>query len=244
VNFVRERTKANEDFMDPANVASGFSFLDLFLKADLVVKSVMIGLALASIWSWQVAIDKYLQIRKLETGARAVESAMAEGRGLETLDENGRGGDAMARVMAAGLAEMRVSRRAGPLNDSGIGRAIERMERVMHAASARELARAERGLGILASIGSSAPFIGLFGTVWGIMNAFRGIAESKDTNLAVVAPGIAEALFATALGLVAAIPAVIFYNWLAGSLDRFATRIETLIDDVIARASRRFQDQA
>jgi biopolymer transport protein TolQ len=229
--------------MDPASAAGGFSFLDLFLKADWVVKAVMIGLALASVWSWQVAIDKWLQVRKLEQGARQVEAAMAEGRGLDAMDENGRGGDAMARVIAVGLAEMRASRRAGLLNDSGISRAIERMERVMQAAASRELARAERGLGILATIGSSAPFIGLFGTVWGIMNAFRGIAESKDTNLAVVAPGIAEALFATALGLVAAIPAVIFYNWLAGALDRFATRIETLTDDVIARASRRFQDQ-
>ena len=112
----------------------------------------------------------------------------------------------------------------------------------MQAATAREMARAERGLAVLATIGSSAPFVGLFGTVWGIMNAFRGIAQSRDTNLAVVAPGIAEALFATALGLLAAIPAVIFYNCLSGSLDRFATRLDALSDDVIARVSRRLQE--
>ena len=150
----------------------------------------------------------------------------------------------MARVVAVGLAEARVARRATGLTDGGIARAIERMERVMQAATARELARAERGLAVLATIGSSAPFVGLFGTVWGIMNAFRSIAQSRDTNLAVVAPGIAEALFATALGLLAAIPAVIFYNALAGALDRFGVRLEALTQDVIARVSRRFQDGA
>jgi biopolymer transport protein TolQ len=230
--------------MDAGTVGEGFSFLDLFLKADWVVKAVMIGLVGASIWSWAVAIDKYLQVRKLEAGARKVEAALGEGRGLDGVEASNQAGDAMARVVAIGLAEARVARRSVTLGDAGISRAIERMERVMQAATSRELARAERGLSILATIGSSAPFIGLFGTVWGIMNAFRSIAESRDTNLAVVAPGIAEALFATALGLVAAIPAVIFYNALAGALDRFATRLEALTDDVIARVSRRLQDPA
>lgn len=227
--------------MDAVTTTS-FSFLDLFLKADWVVKSVMIGLALASIWSWAVAIDKWLQIRKLEAGARDVEAALAEGRGIDAIEESARPGDAMARVVAVGMAEARLARRLPNQTETGLSRAIERMERVMQAATAREMARAERGLAVLATIGSSAPFVGLFGTVWGIMNAFRGIAQSKDTNLAVVAPGIAEALFATALGLLAAIPAVIFYNWLAGSLDRFAVRLDALSDDVIARVSRRLQD--
>jgi biopolymer transport protein TolQ len=228
--------------MDAVATVTSFSFLDLFLKADWIVKSVMIGLALASVWSWAVAIDKWLQIRKLEDGARIVEAALAEGRGIDAIEESAKPGDAMARVVAVGMAEARLARRIPNQTEAGLGRAIERMERVMQAASAREMARAERGLAILATIGSSAPFVGLFGTVWGIMNAFRGIAQSRDTNLAVVAPGIAEALFATALGLVAAIPAVIFYNWLAGSLDRFATRLDALSDDVIARVSRRLQD--
>jgi biopolymer transport protein TolQ len=230
--------------MDGASAAGGFSFLELFLKADFVVKAVMIGLALASVWSWAVAIDKFLQIRKLEEGARAVEATLAEGRGLEGVEDSPRAGDAMARIIAVGLAEARVARRVLSPSDGAIGRAIERMERVMQATTAREMARAERGLAVLATIGSSAPFVGLFGTVWGIMNAFRSIAESRDTNLAVVAPGIAEALFATALGLVAAIPAVIFYNALAGALDRFSVRVEALSDDVIARVSRRLQDPA
>lgn len=228
--------------MDAVATVTSFSFLDLFLKADWVVKTVMIGLALASVWSWAVAIDKWLQIRKLEAGARVVEASLAEGRGIDAIEESAKPGDAMARVVAVGMAEVRLARRIPNQTEIGLSRAIERMERVMQAATAREMARAERGLAILATIGTSAPFVGLFGTVWGIMNAFRGIAQSRDTNLAVVAPGIAEALFATALGLLAAIPAVIFYNWLAGSLDRFATRLDALSDDVIARVSRRLQD--
>jgi biopolymer transport protein TolQ len=228
--------------MDAVATVTSFSFLDLFLKADWIVKAVMIGLALASLWSWAVAMDKWLQIRKLEAGARLVEAALAEGRGIDAIEESARPGDAMARVVAVGMAEARHARRIPNQTEVGLGRVIERMDRVMQAATAREMARAERGLAILATIGTSAPFVGLFGTVWGIMNAFRGIAQSRDTNLAVVAPGIAEALFATALGLLAAIPAVIFYNWLAGSLDRFATRLDALSDDVIARVSRRLQD--
>jgi biopolymer transport protein TolQ len=228
--------------MDAVATITSFSFLDLFLKADWIIKAVMIGLALASVWSWTVAFDKWLQIRKLEAGARIVEAALAEGRGIDAIEESAKPGDAMARVVAVGMAEARLARRIPNQTEIGLGRAIERMERVMQAATVREMARAERGLAILATIGSSAPFVGLFGTVWGIMNAFRGIAQSRDTNLAVVAPGIAEALFATALGLLAAIPAVIFYNWLAGSLDRFAARLDALSDDVIARVSRRLQD--
>ena len=228
--------------MDAVATVTSFSFLDLFLKADWIIKAVMIGLALASVWSWAVAIDKWLQIRKLEEGARIIEAALAEGRGVDAIEESAKPGDAMARVVAIGMAEARLARRIPNQTEAGLGRAIERMERVMQAATAREMARAERGLAVLATIGSSAPFVGLFGTVWGIMNAFRGIAQSRDTNLAVVAPGIAEALFATALGLLAAIPAVIFYNWLAGSLDRFSTRLDALSDDVIARVSRRLQE--
>jgi biopolymer transport protein TolQ len=231
-----------------AGAAMEFSFLDLFMKADWVVKAVMLGLILASVWSWAVAIDKWLQLRRLEAGAREVEVALGEGRSLDAGEAGTKPGDAMARVVAAGMGEFRATRRqaggaAAPLQgDGAIDRALARIERVMQAATAREIARAERGLSILATIGSSAPFIGLFGTVWGIMNAFRGIAASRNTNLAVVAPGIAEALFATALGLLAAIPAVIFYNWLVGGFDRFATRVETLCDDLLARVSRRLSE--
>ncbi|MCU0882393.1 MAG: MotA/TolQ/ExbB proton channel family protein [Hyphomonadaceae bacterium] len=229
--------------MDPAAVVQ-FSFLDLFMKADWVVKSVMVGLGLASIWSWAVAVDKWRQIAGLEKGARAMEDAFADGRGLEAAEEAGRAGEPTARVLASGLAEVRAARRSGALNEARIDRTIEQMGRAMATSLSRELARAERGMGVLATIGSSSPFIGLFGTVWGIMNAFRSIAASKDTNLAVVAPGIAEALFATALGLLAAIPAVIFYNWLTGRIDSYATRVEALSDDVITRTVRRLGEGA
>lgn len=221
-----------------------FSFIELFLKADIIVKLVMIGLAITSIWSWAVAFDKWMQLQKLEKGARLVENALADGRSTDQIEEAGRSGDPTARIIAIGLSEARASRRGGALSEAGASMATERMERVMNAQMSRELAKAERGLGVLATIGSAATFIGLFGTVWGIMNSFRSIAASHDTNLAVVAPGIAEALFATAMGLIAAIPAVIFYNWLTGGIDRYAVRVETLVDDVIARASRRFGDAA
>jgi biopolymer transport protein TolQ len=216
-----------------------FSYLDLFMKADWVVKSVMIGLALASVWSWAVAFEKWRQVRALERGARLVEDAFADGKGLEAIDEIARAGDPTARVLAAGMSEVRAARRAGAFTEARIDRTIEQMGRAVQAGLSREMARAEAGLGVLATIGSAAPFIGLFGTVWGIMNAFRGIAASRDTNLAVVAPGIAEALFATALGLLAAIPAVIFYNWLTARVDGYGARVETLSDDMITRTVRR-----
>jgi biopolymer transport protein TolQ len=120
---------------------------------------------------------------------------------------------------------------------------LDRVDRLMQAQIAREMGRASRNLGVLATVGASAPFIGLFGTVWGIMNAFTNIAAQQQTNLAVVAPGIAEALFATALGLVAAIPAVIFYNKFTGDLDRFGDRLDTFSDEVSARLSRRLSER-
>ena len=221
-----------------------FSFVALFMRADIIVKTVMIGLALTSVWSWAVMVDKAIGVRRLENGARLVENALADGRSNEIIEELSKKGDSTARIIAIGLNEARAARRTGAMNEGAASLAIERMERVMSAQTTRELSKAERGLGVLATIGSSATFVGLFGTVWGIMNSFRSIAASHDTNLAVVAPGIAEALFATAMGLVAAIPAVIFYNWLTGSIDRYSTRIEALVDDVIARASRKFYDGA
>jgi biopolymer transport protein TolQ len=219
-----------------------FSILALFMKADIIVKSVMVGLGLTSAWSWAIMIEKSFVIGGLTNSAKNLENALAEGRPLEQVEEMGKRGNATARIIAIGLSELRATRRVGMVSEAQAALSLERMERVMNAQTTREIAKAEKGLGILATIGSSATFIGLFGTVWGIMNAFRSIAASHDTNLAVVAPGIAEALFATAMGLVAAIPAVIFYNWLTGSIDRYSTRIEALCDDVLARASRRFID--
>lgn len=230
--------------MQAQEAITQFSFIELFLKADIIVKMVMIGLGLTSVLSWAVAIDKFFRVGSLEKGASKVEHAMGDNRYAEIIEDGARSGDATSRIMAIGLQEARIAKRAGPMTESGAQLTIERMERLMQAQSSRELTRIEKGLGILATIGSAATFVGLFGTVWGIMNSFRSIAATQDTNLAVVAPGISEALFATAMGLFAAIPAVIFYNWLTGKIDRYAARVDTLSDEIIARTSRRFVDGA
>jgi biopolymer transport protein TolQ len=218
----------------------------LFLEADPVVKGVMLVLALASIWSWAIAVDKWLQFGDLESSARKFERQFWSGRAMDDMDETSsdRPRDALGRVFAAAAREWREARRAGAQSAGAGQMMLERVDRLMQAQISREMQRASRGLGVLASVGASAPFIGLFGTVWGIMNAFTNIAQQQQTNLAVVAPGIAEALFATALGLVAAIPAVIFYNKFTGDLDRFGDRLDTFSDEVAARLSRRIGEQS
>ena len=215
----------------------------LFIEADPVVKGVMLILAVASLWSWAIAVDKWLHFGELDSNARKFEREFWSGRSIDEMEDRAdRPRDAMARVFAAAQREWREARRAGLSAEAG-QMMLERVDRLMQAQISREMARASKSLGVLASVGASAPFIGLFGTVWGIMNAFTNIAAQQQTNLAVVAPGIAEALFATALGLVAAIPAVIFYNKFTGDLDRFADRLETFSDEVAARLSRRLGER-
>jgi len=215
----------------------------LFIEADPVVKGVMLILALASIWSWAIAVDKWLHFGELDSHARKFEREFWSGRSMDEMDDRGdRPRDALSRVFAVAQREWREARRVGFGADGG-QQMLDRVDRLMQAQIAREMARASKSLGVLASVGASAPFIGLFGTVWGIMNAFTNIAAQQQTNLAVVAPGIAEALFATALGLVAAIPAVIFYNKFTGDLDRFADRMETFSDEVAVRLSRRLGER-
>ena len=225
--------------------AEQITVLSLFLQADPVVKGVMLILAVASIWSWAIAVDKWLQFGDLDAQARKFEREFWSGRSMEDVDDRGsdKPRDALSRVFAAASREFREARRTGLGGDSG-QQLLDRVDRLMQAQISREMARASRNLGFLATVGASAPFIGLFGTVWGIMNAFTNIAAQQQTNLAVVAPGIAEALFATALGLVAAIPAVIFYNKFAGDLDRFGDRLETFSDEVAARLSRRLSERS
>jgi biopolymer transport protein TolQ len=216
----------------------------LFLDADVVVKGVMLMLALASVWSWAIAVDKWMQFGELDAASRKFEREFWSGHSMDDVDDRGeRAKDAMARVFAAASREWREARRNG-IPTEGVELLMARVDRLMQAQVSREMQRASRNLGVLASVGASAPFIGLFGTVWGIMNAFTNIAAQKQTNLAVVAPGIAEALFATALGLVAAIPAVIFYNKFTGDLDRFGDRLDTFSDEVAARLSRRLSERA
>ncbi|GIK47378.1 MAG: protein TolQ [Hyphomonadaceae bacterium] len=217
--------------------------LTLFMQADPVVKAVMLILAVASVWSWAIAVDKWLQFGDLDAQARKFEREFWSGRSMDDVDDRGsdRPRDALSRIYATAAREFREARRSG-LGDGG-QQLLERVDRLMQAQISRELSRAAKNLGFLATVAASAPFIGLFGTVWGIMNAFTNIAQQQQTNLAVVAPGIAEALFATALGLVAAIPAVIFYNKFSGDLDRFGDRLETFSDEVAARISRRLSER-
>jgi len=216
----------------------------LFLEADPVVKGVMLVLLVASLWTWAVAVDKWMQFGDLEAQARKFEKEFWSGRSVDEIDDRGgdRPRDALARVFAAAAREFREARRAG-LAGEAVNLLLARVDRLMQAQISREMGRASRNMGVLATVAASSPFIGLFGTVWGIMNAFISINQQQQTNLAVVAPGIAEALFATALGLVAAIPAVIFYNKFSGDLDRFGDRLDTFSDEVAARLSRRLGER-
>jgi len=219
-------------------VAQDFSLIALFLRADPIVKAVMTGLFISSVWSWAIIIDKFLTFGDLTRRARNFEEGFARA-GLNALDADETGArDAFGRAIVPALREWRDSKRA-PHSDAQTQLAVERADRLMAAAADREISKLEQGLGVLATIGAASPFVGLFGTVWGIMNSFRSIAQLKDTNLAVVAPGIAEALFATALGLVAAIPAVIFYNKFSGDAQKIGQRLDNVTDEALARLSRR-----
>ncbi len=232
-----------------ADVHSGdFSFLSLFLRADWVVKSVMILLAVASIWSWVVAVDKFIMFTMLKRRATAFEDTFWSGRTLDDLSKalGSDTRDPMARVFAAAMREYNESRNA-QATPGVLGRSSathERIDSVMNLVINRELAKAERGMTVLATVASASVFVGLFGTVWGIMNAFRAIAISQNTNLSVVAPGIAEALFATALGLIAAIPALIFYNMFTADLDKYGGRLEGYSDELSAILSRKLSKGA
>ncbi|EKV31357.1 MotA/TolQ/ExbB proton channel family protein [Caenispirillum salinarum AK4] len=225
--------------MEPADL----SMWGLFLQADIVVKAVMIGMVLASIWCWAIIFEKVMRLRKLQAKAEAFEEKFWSGGSLEDLyDRMGnRPKDPMSAIFIAAMREWRRSSGSlGRENDVRAGLA-QRIDRVMQITLAREMDNLESRLGFLASTGATAPFIGLFGTVWGIMNSFHSIGMSKDTSLATVAPGIAEALFATALGLVAAIPAVIAYNKISGDLDRYAKRLENFAGEFGAILSRQLE---
>jgi len=225
-----------------APVSTGdFSFWSLFLRADWVVKAVMIVLIAASLWSWTIAINKAIGFFLLRRRASNFEETFWSGRTLDELQAGlaNNTQDPMARVFAAAMREWDESKSPGARSDANMHSTHERIDRVMSLVVNRELAKAESGLTVLATVGSASVFIGLFGTVWGIMNAFRAIAVSQNTNLTVVAPGIAEALFATALGLIAAIPAVIFYNKFSSDLERYAGRLEGYTDELSAILSRK-----
>ena len=225
-----------------AGAGGEFSFIALFLGASIIVKGVMAMLALASIWSWSVIIEKQLQFGGLRRKARRFEEDFWAGRSLDDLSVAfAERTDPMSRVFAAAMREYRDGRNYNA--GSALLTLNQRIDRVMSLVIMREMSKAERGLGVLASVGSASPFIGLFGTVWGIMSAFRDIAAQESTSLVVVSQPIAEALFATAMGLIAAVPAVIFYNKFASDSARFAAQLEGFAEELSAILSRRLQEQ-
>jgi biopolymer transport protein TolQ len=227
-------------------VSSNLSIFDLFLQSDSIVKLVLFILLLASFWSWAVIFDKTLRLRRLQQAAASFEETFWSGGSLDDLyDRVGqRPVDPMSAVFAAAMREWRRSAAKGLLGTAMVRASLQqRIERVMNVTVGREMDRVERFMSFLATVGSTAPFVGLFGTVWGIMNSFQSIAASKNTSLAVVAPGIAEALFATALGLVAAIPAVIAYNKLSTDFGRYAGRLEAFSTEFSAILSRQLDER-
>lgn len=217
-----------------------FSMFELLMSADPVVKAVLIALVIASIWSWAVVVEKYFAIGGARKKANEFEEAFWNGRADDYEMRPGQTPDnAGARLFAAISREWRDARSVG---SSDHGALVARAERSLRATVDREVGRISNGIGALATIGSASPFIGLFGTVWGIMNAFLNISAQEDTSLAVVGGPIAEALFATGLGLIAAIPAVIFYNKFSGDLNRYADTLDAFSQDLLVRLSRRASD--
>jgi biopolymer transport protein TolQ len=228
------------------SVAHDLSVWALFLNADLLVKAVMVILLLASFWCWAIIFEKLVRMRRLRRQATTFEEAFWSGGSLDDLYDRigARPEDPMTAIFIAAMREWRRSAARGIRGDPQREALADRIERVMHITLGREMEDLERYMPFLASVGSTAPFIGLFGTVWGIMNSFSAIAVSKNTSLAVVAPGIAEALFATALGLIAAIPAVLAYNKISNDLGRYAARLESFAGEFGAILSRRFEEAA
>lgn len=227
--------------MTAAVDASMMNPVELFLTADWVVKSVMIGLGAASIWSWTIIIDKAVRFTALNKQADDFETAVSSGRSLEEVANQAgpNPSHALPRMLVIALSDWREARQKGALNGEQGGLLLTRIDRAMDSLIAREGQRIEKGLGVLSIVATASPFIGLFGTVWGIMNAFGRIAAAGNTNLTTVAPAIAEALFATAIGLAAAIPAYIAYNKFSIDAGKFTGRLESFADDLQAAVARR-----
>ncbi len=213
--------------------ASDFSMFSLFLQADFVVKSVIIVLILASLYSWNVIVSKIIRIRQLKKLEREFEDIFWSGNSFEDLYEtlNFNKSDPKSKIFCAAILEWKKSKSNFQSQTYDINSLKDRMQRSMTVVFNKESENVEKNLTFLATAGSTAPFIGLFGTVWGIMNSFKSIAIAQNTNLAVVAPGIAEALFATALGLFVAIPAVVAYNKISNDISKYFVSLETFMDE-------------
>ncbi|MBU6506226.1 MAG: protein TolQ [Alphaproteobacteria bacterium] len=227
-------------------VPHDLSMFTLFMQADTIVKLVLFLLLAASFWSWAVIFDKTSKLRRLHRDAEEFEESFWSGGSLDDLyDRVGeRPDDPISAVFAAAMREWRRSVAKGLIESTSMRANLkERVERVMQITLGREMDRLERYMPFLATVGSTAPFVGLFGTVWGIMNSFQAIAAVKNTSLAVVAPGIAESLFATALGLVAAIPAVVAYNKFSTDFSRYASRLQAFATEFSAILSRQLDEK-
>ena len=217
------------------------SIIGLFMSADPIVQAVMIGLVIVSVCTWAIILDKVLKLRGLRSSIRSFEDSFWSGGDLEILHDHigNTSSDPMSLVFCQGMTEWRRSKAHGLVSKGAEVKVLmERLQQMANLTIDREMEQLDKNMSFLASVGSTAPFVGLFGTVWGIMDAFQSIAATKTTALSVVAPGIAEALFATALGLVAAIPAVVAYNKISHDLDRFAQRLEGFSSEFIAILSR------
>ena len=222
-----------------AMTGADMSPVALFLQADIVVKAVIVGLLLASIWTWAIIVGHALRLRRASTGSQAFERDFWKAGDIDRFYEaRGKADVPSAKVLSAGIAEWRRSTGGKIVDREG---ARSRLALVMHSALTEEVDKLAVRLNILATIGSVAPFVGLFGTVWGIMRSFTAIAGANNTSLAVVAPGIAEALFATALGLFAAIPAVIAYNRMSFGINRLEARLQRFADGFHATLSRELE---
>ncbi len=227
-----------------AQAAGDLSLWGLFIQASFVVKLVMIGLIAASVWVWAIIFEKTMSMRRANRQAAGFEDRFWSGGSLDDLyeTEGAKPAHPIAAVFGAAMGEWRRSARVKGI-DLSRGSVQERVDRAMAITVTREMERLERWMIFLASVGSVAPFVGLFGTVWGIMHSFSAIAAMHNTNLSVVAPGIAEALFATAIGLVAAIPAVLAYNKINSDLSRFAARLEAFGTEFGAILSRQSEER-
>ncbi len=224
-----------------------FSIVSMFMHSDYVVEAVMILLLVASLWSWTIIFNKLMTLSGLKRKARRFEKLFWSGQSLDELYQQfaARNDHPLAAMFIAGLREWRRGFESpGGLRESMLPAIKDRIEKAMSVTILRETDGIEKQLGMLATIGSVSPFIGLFGTVWGIMNSFSAIAARHDTTLAVVAPGIAEALFTTAMGLLAAIPAVIFYNRFVAEIGRYVNSLDAFSDEFSAILSRQLDEKA
>jgi biopolymer transport protein TolQ len=232
---------------DPAALTpESFSLIAIFLRASWVVKAIMLALGLASLGSWAIIIDKTIRFTRLNRAADAFEDQVSSGRSLEEIaqEAGAQPKDPLPRLLQAALSEWREGRARAALTETQTALLIQRIDRALDSIIARESRRIEDGLGTLAIVATASPFVGLFGTVWGIMTAFQSIALQRNTNLTVVAPSIAEALFATAIGLAAAIPAYVAYNKFSTDAAKFAGRLEGFADELAATVARRLAERA